>query len=191
MNLDQGELFPTENPSTPPRHVISYGLGADSTAILLRWLVEPSSRDFDLAELLVITALTQDEFPSTIADVEAAVLPRLAAPGVRYVQLGRHQRTTTAAGDGITVYSDTTSPTRVEQGRGYALSTEMLTAATLPQLASRKCSARAKGAALDPVIARLTAGQRYRHYLGFEAGELRRAERDAGSTPTDERGPTR
>src|SRR5258705_7515989 len=78
-----------------------------------------------------------------------------------------------------TTYSDTTSPTRVQQGRGYALSKEMLTAATLPQLASRRCSARAKGAALDPVIARLTAGQPYRHYLGVEAGELRRAQRDA------------
>ena len=30
-----------------------------------------------------------------------------------------------------------------------------------------------------PVIARLTVGRAYRHYLGFEAGELRRAQRDA------------
>jgi hypothetical protein len=180
MNLDQGELFPTDSPSTPtPTHVLSFGLGADSTAVLLRWLIEPSTRDFDLADLVVITALTNDEFPSTITDVEAAVLPRLRDHGVRYVQVGRNRRTTTTAGDGITTYSDTTSPTRVQQGRGYALSKEMLTAATLPQLASRRCSARAKGAALDPVIARLTAGQPYRHYLGFEAGELRRAQRDA------------
>jgi hypothetical protein len=115
MNLDQGELFPTDSPSTPtPTHVLSFGLGADSTAVLLRWLIEPSSRDFDLADLVVITALTNDEFPSTITDVQAAVLPRLRDHGVRYVQVGRNRRTTTAAGDGITVYSDTTSPTRVQ-----------------------------------------------------------------------------
>lgn len=181
MTVDQGELFDTASASTSttPTRVLSFGLGVDSTAILLRWLVEPSSRDFDLADLVVITALTNDEFPSTITDVEAAVLPRLRDHGVRYVQVGRNRRTTTASGDGITVYSDTTAPTRVLQGQGYALSHEMLTAATLPQLASRRCSARAKGAALDPVIARLTAGQPYRHYLGFESGELRRAQRDA------------
>jgi len=53
MNLDQGELFPTDSPLTPtPTHVLSFGLGADSTAVLLRWLIEPSSRDFDLADLV-------------------------------------------------------------------------------------------------------------------------------------------
>jgi hypothetical protein len=62
---------------------------------------------------------------------------------------------------------------------GYALSDEHLGSATLPQLASRRCSARAKGAALDPVIARLTAGLPYRHYLGLETGEIRRAQRDS------------
>ncbi|CAN5531462.1 hypothetical protein BH11ACT7_BH11ACT7_32090 [soil metagenome] len=28
--------------------MLSYGMGIDSTAILLRWLADPSSRDFDL-----------------------------------------------------------------------------------------------------------------------------------------------
>lgn len=186
MTLDQGDLFADETflgenamPPTPPSRVLSYGLGVDSTAILLRWLLEPSSRDFDLSELVVISALTGDEYGSTLADVENAILPRLADAGVRYVQVGRNRRTTTAAGDGITVYSDTTRPTRILQGHGYALSTELIEAGTLPQLANRRCSARAKGAALDPVIASLTAGMPYRHYLGFEVSELRRAERDA------------
>jgi hypothetical protein len=38
--------------------VMSYGMGADSTAILMRWLTEPASRDFDLQDLVVITAHT-------------------------------------------------------------------------------------------------------------------------------------
>lgn len=185
MTLTQGALFDAPSASaqtgTAPKHssrVLSYGLGVDSTAILLRWLLEPSSRDFDLSELVVASALTGDEFASTLADVEAHVLPRLAEEGIRYVQVGRNRRTTTAAGDGISIYSDTTAPTRIFQGAGYALSTELIEAGTLPQLANRRCSARAKGAALDPVIASLTAGQPYRHYLGFEVGELRRAQRD-------------
>ena len=37
-----------------------------------------------------------------------------------------------------------------------------------------------KGDALDPVIAKVTRGQPYRHVMGFEAGERRRAEKDAG-----------
>lgn len=187
MTLVQGELFAasadnTESATAPahhPRHVISYGLGTDSTSILLRWLLEPSSRDFDLADLVVVSALTGNEFSSTLADVEAAVLPRLTEANVRFVQVGRNRRTTTASGDGITIYSDTTAPTRILQGQGYALSAELIEAGTLPQLANRRCSARAKGAALDPVIASLTARQPYRHYLGFEVGELRRAQRDA------------
>lgn len=48
----------------------------------------------------------------------------------------------------------------------------------MPQLGSRRCSLRAKGAVLDPIITTLTSGQPYRHYLGFETGELRRAQRD-------------
>ena len=43
----------------------------------------------------------------------------------------------------------------------------------------QRSSARAKGAVLDPVIARLTGGQPYQHYVGFELDETVRAERDA------------
>lgn len=37
---------------------MSYGMGVDSTAILLRWLTDPMSRDFDLRDLVVSTAHT-------------------------------------------------------------------------------------------------------------------------------------
>ena len=175
----QDSLFDAADSGAYPGHVLSWGLGADSTAILLRWLYEPASRDFALDDLLVITAHTGDEYPSTLRDSEEVVLPALRAHGVRLVQVGRNRRNTTAAGDGITVFSDTSAPERLYANDGYALSDEHLGSATLPQLASRRCSARAKGAALDPVIARLTARLPYRHYLGFETGEIRRAQRDS------------
>lgn len=49
---EQASLF-SDDTSTRrhPRHVLSYGLGLDSTAVLLRWLTDPSSRDFDLSDL--------------------------------------------------------------------------------------------------------------------------------------------
>ena len=178
---EQASLF-SDDTSTRrhPRHVLSYGLGLDSTAVLLRWLTDPSSRDFDLSDLVVITAMTGDEFSATGADVERYVLPELRRHRVRFVQVGRHQLLTTAAGEGITTFSDTTEPDRLFVEGAYALSTEMLTAGTLPQRGgARKCSARAKGAVLDPVIARLTGGQPYQHYVGFEVDEMGRAERDA------------
>lgn len=41
-----------------PTVCLSYGMGLDSTCLLLRWLAEPASRDFDLSELVVVTAHT-------------------------------------------------------------------------------------------------------------------------------------
>lgn len=169
-----------------PRHVLSFGLGLDSTAVLLRWLTDPDCRNFDLSELVVVTAMTGDEFNATAGDVERYILPELRRHRVRFVQVGRNRLLTSAAGAGISTFSDTTFPTRLFTEGAYALSTEMLSAGTLPQRGGvRKCSARAKGAVLDPVIARLTAGRPYQHYVGFEVDEIRRADRDAAyNTPT-------
>ena len=56
---EQASLF-SDDTSTHryPGHVLSYGLGLDSTAVLLRWLADPSSRDFDLSDLVVITGVS-------------------------------------------------------------------------------------------------------------------------------------
>lgn len=144
----------------------------------MRWLSDPSSRDFDLQDLIVITAHTGDEFDQSLRDVEKFVLPELRRHGVRFIQVGRMQRKTTASGEGVVVLDDSTSPQRLYVG-GYKLSDEMLSAGTLPQLGGgRICSVHAKGNCLDPVIASVTAGRRYRHVIGFEAGELARASKD-------------
>ena len=50
------------------------------------------------------------------ADVERYVLPELRRHRVRFVQVGRHQLLTTAAGEGITTFSDTTEPDRLFVG---------------------------------------------------------------------------
>jgi hypothetical protein len=56
---------------------------------------------------------------------------------------------------------------------------EMLSADTVPQRGGmRMCSVHSKGDCVDPVIARITQGQSYRHAIGFEANEQARAEKD-------------
>jgi hypothetical protein len=34
-----------------PVPVLSYGMGVESTGILVRWILEPATRDFELSEL--------------------------------------------------------------------------------------------------------------------------------------------
>lgn len=117
--------------------VLSYGMGVDSTAILLRWLTDPSSRDFDLADLVVVTAHTGDEFASTADAVTRHVLPALAAHQVRYVQVARTGRSVTANG-GVAVLDDSRTPKLLHAQGIYRLSDEMIDAGTIPQSGGRQ-----------------------------------------------------
>ena len=171
-------LFVNDAPKTP-RVVMSWGLGVDSTFIILRWLTEPSSRTFDLDELVVLTAQVGDEWSKTARDAEEVILPLLAQHGIRYIQVGRSRRNVTKDGDGAVILDDSRSPQRLHVEGDYKLSTELLSAATVPQLGGvRKCSLHSKAAVLTPVIERITAGQPYLHVLGFEASETSRSRKD-------------
>lgn len=159
---------------TPARMdvVLSYGLGVDSTALLLRWLTDPSSRDFDLSRLLVVTSMTGDEWPRTGKLVEQHVLPRLADAGVRYAQVARAGALQSA---GIVVLEDTAAPRRAHLDGVYKLSDELIAAGTVPQVGgSRRCSMKFKGWVIDGYLAR-HAPYATRHAFGFEVGEQRRA----------------
>jgi hypothetical protein len=169
-----------------PRVVLSYGMGADSTALLLRWLCEPHTRPCDLASLLVITAMTGDEWPVTGQLVTQYILPRLREHHVRWVQVARAGATQAA---GITILGDSRAPRDVHLDGAYKLSDEMLAAGTVPQVAgSRKCSAKAKGWVLDQFLATELGGQPYLHIMGFETGEAGRARRDATYDTTQRTG---
>jgi hypothetical protein len=85
-------------------------MGADSTSLLLRWLTDPSSRDFAIEDLVVVTSMTGHEFDSTRGAVEIHVLPRLAEHGVRFIQIARSQRRTNRAGGGVIVLDDSRQP---------------------------------------------------------------------------------
>lgn len=160
----------------PPRVVLGYGLGCDSTAILTRWLTDSSSRDFPLSDLAVITGMTGQEWPATRRLVEHHLLPLMTNAGVRYLQVARRGA---RQADGIDILSDTRCPDRLHLVGAWTLAHEMFDGGTVVQTAGdRLCSQHFKAWPLDTVIAELTQGQPYRHVMGYESGETRRAERD-------------
>jgi hypothetical protein len=163
-----------------PTVILSYGLGVDSTAILLRWINEPTSRDFDLDQLAVVTAMTGDEWDQSGVDVETHLLPLLREHGIRFVQAARAQRLVTVSGEGVVILDDSRHPEKLHLSGAFKLSDEMRQAGTIPQTGgARLCSVHAKGDVLDPIIATLTEGNPYRHVIGFEANEPKRATKDA------------
>lgn len=154
--------------------VLSYGLGVDSTALLFRWLNEPDSRDFDLGDLLVVTAMTGDEWPDTVELVERHVLPRLAEAGVTYVQVARAGA---SQKDGIAILDESEEPNCLYAEGAYKLSDELTSAGTIPQAAgSRYCSQKFKGWVIDTYLAEC-APEVTRHAFGYEAEEVVRASR--------------
>ena len=70
--------------------VLSYGMGVESTAILLRWCLEEDTRPCPLGRLVVITAQVGDEYKDTGRDVEIYMLPMMRCHGIRLVQVARH-----------------------------------------------------------------------------------------------------
>ena len=79
--------------------ILSYGMGVESSAILLRWIMSPVTRPCSLEDLIVITSQVGDEYTDTGRDVEAHILPLMRAQGIRYVQVARHGH---LEGEGIT-----------------------------------------------------------------------------------------
>lgn len=158
--------------------VQAYGMGTESTAILLRWLTEPATRDFDLADLVLLTAMTGDEFAETGELVETHVLPLLTEHGIRFVQVARNGPSQT---EGISVLSDSRSTDRLHLRTDYRLSTELTLAGTVPQRATgrRLCSLHFKGWPLDTWLAGEFGATPFRHVMGFNAGERTRILRDA------------
>jgi hypothetical protein len=96
--------------------ILSYGMGVESTAILVRWLEDASVRPCRLDELIVITSHTGEEYADTYRDVETYVLPLLRKHRVRYVQVARAGSSQT---NGIgTPWADLSRPTNLPRCEG-------------------------------------------------------------------------
>ncbi|MFG3287300.1 hypothetical protein ACGF3G_00560 [Streptomyces sp. NPDC048179] len=164
---------------TPIPVLVSWGLGADSTAILTQFLDDPAGHGLtpDLSECTVIVALTGEEWPDTMDLAERHILPLLARRRVRLVQVARGGPSDT---DGIVVLSDTRTPDRLHRRGPWALTDELGPTGTVPQFAAKRrlCSIKFKGWVMDQWAAAEYGAQAYRHVIGYEANEAGRAERD-------------
>nr|BFE51243.1 hypothetical protein GCM10017745_46700 [Saccharothrix mutabilis subsp. capreolus] len=168
--------------------VWGYGMGAESTAGLVRTLEEPEFRPpelrDDLSNLVVLIAQTGDEWSSLIALVEKYVLPLLRDRNVRLVEVARARPQN---GGGIVVLQDTRQPHRLhadpDENDFYALSEEHRVNGVLPQRGgTRKCSLKAKGHPLDVWRSAEIGATRYLHAIGFNAQEESRIEGDKAIT---------
>lgn len=174
---------------TGPMPVIwSYGMGAESTAAVHRWLGDPTSRPPellpDLSNLIVLTAQTGDEWSATIAAVEHHLLPELRYRRIRFVEVARAGPT---QADGVRVLQDTREPWRLhadpDEHGFFSLSEENRRGGVMPQLGGRRlCSAKAKGFPLDR-WRELELGDRpYLHAVGFNIDEGKRIAKDEAVT---------
>lgn len=198
IDLSLFDIAPAAPAAAPSWTILNWGLGVDSTAILLRLFallenleargVTGPARDaeiaaagfgdgFTLDRFAVVVAMTGSEWPTTGQHCERHILPMLARWEIRLVQVARSGP---LEADGVTVLDDSTRPARLHLAGGYRLFDELAAAGTVPQLGGvRKCSLKAKGTPLDRVITDITGGRPYRQIMGFEAGECSRADKDA------------
>lgn len=177
-------LSPSHPAASRTPIVLSLGMGCDSSAILTRWLTEPTSRDFALDDLVVVTAMVGDEYPDTVALVSEHLLPLMREHRVRYVQLARGGLT---QADGIVVLDDSRTPEQLHADGVYRLSDELRTAGTIPQVAAgrRTCSQKFKGWVIDTWLGREFGDRAFTHVFGFNADERRRADRDVSYVDND------
>jgi hypothetical protein len=167
--------------SKPSDLILNYGMGWDSTALLLRWLEEPASRDCALEDLTVVTAQVGEEFADTKALVEAHILPRLRAQHIRFVQVARAGPSDR---DGIVVLDDSRAPTEVFIGGGWTLGDHMIRDGTVPQYVSGRhfCAQRFKGWPINRFLTQDRGDTPYRSVLGYNADEIRRSRKAAEYT---------
>ncbi len=160
--------------------ILSYGMGVESSAILAKWLLMPSSRPCPLEDLIVITAQTGDEYKDTQRDVEAHILPLLRKHQIRYVQVARAGH---LESDGITVLSDTREPEALWIQGSYKLSDELRSAGTVPQYGgvSHACSLKFKAWVIETWIS-LNLPHPVRHAFGYNADEEKRAAKSDAAT---------
>lgn len=162
-------------------YVWSYGMGAESTAGILRMLTDPPARPDtiapDFSNLVVVIAQTGDEWSTTGGLVQHYIFPLIRKHNIRLVEVARKGPTKK---DGIAVLQDTRQPYRLHLDGVYKLSRENRVTGTMPQLGGvRKCSQKAKGAPQDTRRANEFGDRPYIHAIGFNVHEGTRITRDS------------
>ncbi|MFF4344743.1 hypothetical protein ACFY00_33085 [Kitasatospora sp. NPDC001540] len=174
--LDEARLRDSFARFRAARHkTLSYGLGFDSTDILLEYLRDPESYGLlpDLSDLTVVHAVVGSEYDSTYALVEQAILPRLRERRVRFVEVARRGR---SLRDGYEVLSDTREPYRLHRRGRFTLLDELESGGTVVQAAGgNTCSLKFKAHVLSGFVADAFAGASVGTAIGYSASEAGRA----------------
>ena len=105
---------------------LSFGMGKDSAATLARWLTDPTSRDFPLSDLTVVTAMTGDEPDITRRLMEDHLLPLMCRSAIRFVQIARAEQ----RGSRYVVLDDSRRPRRMVMRGPWRLSDELRASGT-------------------------------------------------------------
>ncbi|MEM6839729.1 MAG: hypothetical protein AAF609_23195 [Cyanobacteria bacterium P01_C01_bin.120] len=165
--------------------VLSYGLGADSTALLLKYLSETDEeRGFPLENLIVITSLVGREWDKTVDKAQRFILPLLRQHNILTIQCGRMSD---SSPDGWIVYECSRQPQRiyqdVAQRLGWTLDRHLLRNGIVPQRrkGARTCTLRFKGEVIDAIVCHLFAVfpmATYKREIGYNADETKRAKTD-------------
>jgi len=178
--MEHQELFSSAD---NPLHILSFGMGWESSAILVRWLLEPETRGFGLDRLVVIVAMTGDEYDSTGKLIEQYILPLCRQFGVRFVQLARGGR---LERDGYSILDSSTNPQQLYLQGDYPLSQELISSGTIPRLGRPHfCAMKYKGFVIDSFLQEHVTGF-YHHYLGYSVGEEKRSSKSDGYTKHSE-----
>ena len=128
-------------------YILSYGMGVESTAILLRWIKEPETCPVPLDKLIVITSQVGNEWNDTGRDVDEYILPLLRNKSIRFVQVARHGHSSET---GITILEDSHNPSRCFLEGDYKLSTELLDSGIVPQFGGEhRCSLKFKAFVIE------------------------------------------
>jgi len=164
----------------PKLHLLNWGMGVESTAILVRWILEPSTRPFSsFQNLIVLTAQTGDEVAETKLLCETYLFPLLRQHQIRLVQVAR---TTASKRDSYVILSDTVAPTELQIEGCFKLSWDLMQSGTVPRLGRPHiCAQRSKGEVLDAWITD-HVNEAFGPYLGYNADELKRAGKADGYT---------
>jgi hypothetical protein len=157
-----------------PKTVLSYGLGADSTLVLIEMLRDPLSYGLepDLSDLIVITATVGSEWKDTIRLVEEHVFPLLRRHRVRYIQVARCGP---YEADGWEVLADSRAPYKfIPRGR-WTLMDELSLNGTVVQAAGgNTCSLKYKGWPLDRWAEAEFPTRPFRKIVGYDASTRER-----------------
>ncbi len=157
--------------SADPPIVFSNGMGVESVAILLRWILEAGSRDFPLDRLLVVTSMLGHEWQDTIRDFSTHILPLFRRHNIRFVQLARGGQ---FEDDGIAVLDDSRDPTTLHSDGQFTLLDYLSVVGTVPQYGgAHLCSIKFKAWVIESWLEENVYGL-VRHAFGYNAEETGR-----------------